>query len=818
MRTLLSVVLFGAVLIAQSSLPITSEKSSLPDLTPQERAWIAQHPTITVANEPDWPPYDFIHNGEPAGLGIDYVDLIAQKTGLRVSYVQGSWEELLERFKAGKIDLLHSVNKTPQRERYALYTRPFYTTPIGMAVRKECTIRTLEDLRGRRVALMKGYGLSEILLKNIPDIKPYWVNNLDEGLRAVSFGEADAVIDTIGTMSYVMMEHTLGSLRIEKVQIPGSETIEKLHFATSKENIILNRIIQKGFDALSAQEHAAIKKRWIPIEEERSFDYTLLLQSLGVAIFALVGLFYWNFSLKRRVAKKTEQYRTLLESFDAHVIASKTDLEGNITYVSDAFCRISGYAREELMGQNHRIVKYPANPSELYKPMWESITHGHSWQGKVKNAKKDGGYYWVSSIVEPEYDAQGKMIGYTSIRHDITAQQELQELSSRLEETVAERTAELALLNQEQQAIFDSASVGIALLKNRIIQQNNARLDQMLGYERNAQVAQPTAIWYPEDFDASWIYARMDRGETATWDQQVKRKDGSLFWARIAGRYIDLDAQEKGVVAVLEDITTERMALEEIENAKHIAEEATKAKSDFLANMSHEIRTPMNAIIGMSHLALQTPLNPQQRGYIEKVSNAANNLLGIINDILDFSKIEAGKLMLEKIDFYLEEILDDISDLFVMKTQEKGVELLFNIHPDVPTALIGDPTRLAQVLNNLMSNAVKFTHKGEIILSVRLIEMREDEVQLRFDVRDTGIGLSVEQIEKLFHAFSQADSSTTRKYGGSGLGLTISRHIVEMMGGEMGVQSQIDQGSDFYFTVTLGVQKSQRVFESEQGI
>ena len=387
------------------------------------------------------------------------------------------------------------------------------------------------------------------------------------------------------------------------------------------------------------------------------------------------------------------------------------------------------------------------------------------------------------------------------------AAEEIDALARALEEH-RRTAAEVERQKQEQQALYDAASIGIVLMKDRTIVRCNRKADEIFGYASGEMTGRPTRIWYPDDESCAAVgreaYPPMLRGETWASERIFVRKDGSPFWTRLAARAVDAAFPENGFVTLVEDITAERAALEELREARREAEEAAKAKADFLANMSHEIRTPMNAIIGMAHLALKTDLTPRQRDYLKKIQGSSQHLLGLLNDVLDVSKIEAGRMTVERIDFELERVLENVAGLIGERTSAKGLELILDLAPDVPPTLVGDPLRLGQVLVNLAGNAVKFTDAGEVEIRVAIEEAGAEEVLLRFSVRDTGIGLTAEQSARLFRSFEQADASTTRRYGGTGLGLAISKRLVELMGGTIGVESEPGAGATFSFTARLG--------------
>jgi PAS domain S-box-containing protein len=379
-----------------------------------------------------------------------------------------------------------------------------------------------------------------------------------------------------------------------------------------------------------------------------------------------------------------------------------------------------------------------------------------------------------------------------------------------------ESQEEIKRAEEKFRSIFEKATVGIyqttADDKGRYLTVNPA-FAQIMGYESPEEVINNVtnirSQLYVNQDDRMKLQRLLENMESVKgFETQLCRKDGKAIDVSLNIHVIrDENNNILHYEGIMEDITEKKQA-SQLRIAKEAAEAATQAKSDFLANMSHEIRTPMNAVIGMTYLALKTDLSPKQYDYLKRIETSAKSLLGVLNDILDFSKIESGKLDIEHVDFNMSELVDNVANIIIVKTQDKeNLEVILHLDPRMPPFLVGDALRLGQVLINLCDNAIKFTKQGEILLSTELLEQSDTLLTVQFSVRDTGIGITREQMDKLFQPFTQADTSTTRKYGGTGLGLIICKRLVEMMGGKIWVESEVGQGSRFFFTATFGRSK-----------
>ncbi|MBX9935938.1 MAG: PAS domain S-box protein, partial [Burkholderiaceae bacterium] len=492
-----------------------------------------------------------------------------------------------------------------------------------------------------------------------------------------------------------------------------------------------------------------------------------------------------------RLAALEEHSRLILASVNDGIVG--LDLQGRLTFANAATTTILGYTEAQLLGQPMHGLLHHSRPDGSTYPQEQCPMYQSSQDGLSRSSDDEVLWHQNGTPITVEYTTQptyknGELVGTVVVFRDITQR----------------KAAEQALLDERArlQSILDRSPIGIAFSTQGHFRFTNPQFTAMFG----SRVGDAAKDIYVDIQDRTRISAALERGEVVH-GQEIRMYDKDHQARDMLTSFMPIVYDgEEGILGWLLDITERKVAETAIVRAKEIAEEATRTKSDFLANMSHEIRTPMNAIIGMSHLALQTALDKQQRNYIDKVHRAGESLLGIINDILDFSKIEAGKMSMEVIDFRLEDVMDNLAHLIGMRTEEKGLELLFNAAADVPTALRGDPLRLGQILINLGNNAVKFTQSGEIVLGIAKLAQDADAVELHFWIQDSGIGMTPEQCDKLFKPFTQADASTTRRYGGTGLGLAISRTLVEMMQGRIWVESVAGQGSTFHFNARFGLQ------------
>ena len=510
----------------------------------------------------------------------------------------------------------------------------------------------------------------------------------------------------------------------------------------------------------------------------------------------------WSALIPQLVAQQARRRIDLANqrfAMDQHAIVSVADIDGTIIHVNDKFCIINGYAREELLGQPQAIIDSSLHPQSYFDTMWATVRGGAVWHGEICHVTKSARHYWVDATVVPFLDDAGTPYQFITIRTDISP-------AKRLADKIANSERQYRnVVNSLSEVVFRADPRGRWSFLN-------PAWSAITGYDVGASLGRSFTDYVdPRARDAAFaVFLGIVRGsgDSARHLTRYITRDGRVRHMESHARAEFDDAGVcTGVTGSLTDVTEQKAAERAMHAARQAAESASRAKSEFLANISHEIRTPMNGIMGMTDLVLGTDLAPAQRHYLDIVKSSADALLDIINDILDFSRIEAGMMDLEAVPFDLARLVQDSVRSQAARARGADVELSLEIDPALPACLLGDPGRLRQILIHLAGNAVKFTHAGEVVVSVRRLAPdgggAHDDVRFAISVRDTGIGIAADQQAVVFDAFRQADGSTTRRFGGAGLGLSITRRLVDMMGGTISLESEVGRGSTFCVILTL---------------